>query len=685
TDYLLNLQSLIEKLGSECGGKVWVVCTGQEALDEIIKTRQDEFSRIQARFKTRLSLSSSSADEVIQKRILAKKEPARKRLEEVYDQNDSVLRNLLKFNKDDALLDIRGFESADEFARDFPFVPYQFMLMQKVFTEIRKHGNAGKHLSGGERSMLSGFQEAAQKIEEKDEYTLAPFYLFYDTVHSFLDGAIRRVIERCQKAADEGLGIEQQDVNVLKLLYLIRYLDNDIKSTLDTIVILMADNINLDKIQMRAQVTESLNRLLSQNYIGRTGNTYNFLTDEEQDVAREIRETTVDTAQITQRIGQLVFDEIYSRKKFRYEIYDFPIDKYVDGTAVGAVIGGMRLEIYSIATDDYDKQPARLAADSQGQAIVVLGDSRYYESIEQAMKIRRYINTRNVGQLPKSVQDIIRNQQDEAARYESEAVDDIQKAIEDADFYVAGQKIDVKGSDASKKLDQALEYLVNIVYSKLDMVDHNVKSDEDIEEILTGKVISMDGLTPNERAADELYGYLELQDQQHLPTSMADVQSKFQKAPYGWREIDIAAVTALLIQQQRATVKYAGKTIQPSDSKLPEMLRKKSEIGRCMVSMRHAVASSQLKEARSFLRDYLDVMDVPEDEDGLIRFITDTFGQLLDHYEGLNRRYIGHNYPDHKVVLDAVQTVKNLLSRASDNFTLIDALVKKEDALYDMQ
>lgn len=70
TDMLLNLQSLTEKIGSECEGKIWVICTGQEAIDEIIKVRADEFSRIQARFKTRLSLSSSSVDEVIQKRIL---------------------------------------------------------------------------------------------------------------------------------------------------------------------------------------------------------------------------------------------------------------------------------------------------------------------------------------------------------------------------------------------------------------------------------------------------------------------------------------------------------------------------------------------------------------------------------------------------------------------------------------
>ena len=134
-------------------------CTGQEAIDEIIKVRADEFSRIQARFKTRLSLSSSSVDEVIQKRILKKKPEAEQKLEALYQENDSVLRNLFSF-AGKAVQDIRGFSGANEFAENFPFVPYQFIIMQKVFAEIRKHGNSGKHLSGGERSMLSGFQEA---------------------------------------------------------------------------------------------------------------------------------------------------------------------------------------------------------------------------------------------------------------------------------------------------------------------------------------------------------------------------------------------------------------------------------------------------------------------------------------------------------------------------------------------
>lgn len=94
--------------------------------------------------------------------------------------------------------------------------------------------------------MLSGFQEAAQKIENKDENALVPFYQFYDTVHTFLESAIRRVIDRCQNAADANDGLEQQDVNVLKLLYLVRYIE-DVKANIENIAILMIDDIHTDK------------------------------------------------------------------------------------------------------------------------------------------------------------------------------------------------------------------------------------------------------------------------------------------------------------------------------------------------------------------------------------------------------------------------------------------------------
>ncbi len=700
-DHLTNLQSLVEKIGTECNGKIWVVCTGQEAIDEIIKTREDEFSRIQARFKTRLSLTSASADEVIQKRVLRKKDDIIPQLEKVYNENDSVLRNLFSFT--DAIMDIKGYTGPNEFATNFPFVPYQFIIMQKVFSEIRKHGNSGKHLSGGERSMLSGFQEAAQKIEDKDEFALAPFYLFYDTVHTFLDSSIRRVIERCQKAADSNAGIEQQDVSVLKLLYLVRYID-DIKANLDNIVILMADDIRMDKIIMREQVRDSLDRLMSQNYIGRTGDTYNFLTDEEQDIQREIRNTPVDTAAIVERIAHTVFGDIYTTKKFRYGRYDFAFDQMVDNTTVGAVTGGMKLKILTVATDQFEKTDLHLMSESSGQAIVVLADTPYYESLENAMKIRKYVKQRNVAQLPKSVRDIIANYQSEADKYEQTAQTDLARAISEASFYVDGEKIEVKAGAVSSReedpakreyeiqkgkaksvIDQSLEYLVTHVYSDLELITEYSESDADIMALLKGDVSVGSGMETNRDAAAKIEEYLEMQDRKHLPTSMADVQSRYQAIPYGWREIDIAAVVAVLVVEQKVTIKYAGSTVQPNNPKLPDMLRKKSEIGKTQISKRQVVSASRMKAVKDLLRDYFNLMDVPADEDGLIQFIIDKFEGLQKHYEDLLTKYEGHKYPDKGVVADAVQVVKDVLSQQKDNVALIERVLQREDNLYGAQ
>lgn len=247
----------------------------------------------------------------------------------VYEKEHAVLKNLFTFKE--AVLDIKGYADAGEFSVTYPFVPYQFIIIQKVLAEIRKHGNAGKHLSGGERSMLSGFQEAAQKVQNKDENALVPFWQFYDTVHTFLESPIRRVIDRCQTAADRHNGLEQLDVSVLKLLYLVRYID-DFKANIDNIATLMVDDIRTDKIILRREIAESLVRLEAQNYVARNGDTYLFLTDEEQEIAIEIRNTTVDSATIVQSIGQTIFSDIYPYKKYKYHKYDFAYDQYVDDT-----------------------------------------------------------------------------------------------------------------------------------------------------------------------------------------------------------------------------------------------------------------------------------------------------------------------------------------------------------------
>src|SRR6476660_2234178 len=74
---MLNLQTITEELGTICGGRAWIVVTSQEDIDSVVGemklSKANDFSKIQGRFKTRLSLSSANVDEVIQARLLAKR------------------------------------------------------------------------------------------------------------------------------------------------------------------------------------------------------------------------------------------------------------------------------------------------------------------------------------------------------------------------------------------------------------------------------------------------------------------------------------------------------------------------------------------------------------------------------------------------------------------------------------
>ena len=686
-DLMINLQSLVEEIGTRCTGKVWVMVTSQEAIDSVVHISGDDFSKIQGRFNTRLSLSSSSVDEVIKKRVLAKTEEADQLLRMVYDKERAVLKNLYTFNN--PVLDIKGFADSAEFSATFPFVPYQFIIIQKVLAEIRKHGNSGKHLSGGERSMLSGFQEAAQKVQDKDENALVPFYLFYDTVHTFLESAIRRVIDRCQTAADNHDGLEQQDVSVLKLLYLVRYID-DIKANIDNIAILMIDDIRTDKIALRTSVSASLERLLSQNYISRNGDTYAFLTDEEQDIAIDIRNTVVDSAQVTASIAQTVYGEIYPAKKFKYGKYDFAYDQYIDETLNGSASGGMRLRIVTVASDYYGAPDQKLIMDSQvnNEAIVVLSnETPYFEELEQAMKIRKYVKQKNVSQLSESIQDIIRKRQQEARRLEERAQGYIEKAIVGAKVVVHGEIMDIKAGNAKDKLDAALNGLVESVYSKLSMVNKFVDSDADILAILNGTDNEQAALagtgSNNEDALNEISQWLELQNTKMLTTSMGGVQRRYGAIPYGWREIDIAALVAQLIAQQKISIKYGGAIVGKNERRLVDYLRKKNEIDKAIVTRRIAPSEDLMRKSINFLRDYLGAMDIPSDEDGLIHFVLDTFEEKENHYNELLEAYRQVRYPEREVVENARSLVSDVLSQRKDNVALLSRMVQRQDDLLD--
>ncbi|MCF7522852.1 hypothetical protein L3X07_04710 [Levilactobacillus brevis] len=87
---MLNLQSIVEDLGTYTHGKAWVIVTSQQAIDKVTKNiNGQDFSKIQGRFKTRIAMSSANVDEVIQKRLLSKTSESEQILTDVFNNKQA--------------------------------------------------------------------------------------------------------------------------------------------------------------------------------------------------------------------------------------------------------------------------------------------------------------------------------------------------------------------------------------------------------------------------------------------------------------------------------------------------------------------------------------------------------------------------------------------------------------------
>ncbi len=683
---MLNLQSIVEELGSKCHGSVWVVVTSQEAIDEVTTgIAGNDFSKIQGRFNTRLSLSSSSVDEVIKRRVLAKTPAATDVLGSVYALKQASLKNLFTFDR--ATSDLNGYVTQDEFVETYPFVGYQFKLLQNVFTQIRKHGSSGKHLASGERSMLSAFQEAAQKVQGDSDPTLVPFWMFYDTMSTFLEGHIRRVIDRAAMAAENAQGLRRYDVKVLKLLYLVLYVD-DVPATLNNVSILMADNADVDILQVREWVQSSLDRLVQQNYVARNGEVYSFLTDEEQDVQREIANTPVDAEKITREVAQLVYTGIYGEAKLSVGKNVYPLGKWVDDNFYSGDQAGLPLRLITSNTPEVSSTNEALLLRSQGEVIVRLGaKDDYFELLSHAAKIAAYARTQNLTMQTTTKRRIIEDRQEARKKMHQDVQEMLADATLHGDFFVNGIAAQPKGSSAHARIEDALQLLADSVYSKRDLVDRTVDSDADILAVLAGGDGGLTGeFAPNAQAQAEVERWLLAQKRMGATTSMEVAQSRFSHAPYGWREIDIAYVVAQLISARKVVVRRGGVEVHATDRRLPDYLRKKTEVGKTEVAIREQINARILSSARGILKDFTGVNSAPQDEDALVQAIRDALNNWKDELADIASNYAHSRefeYPGRSAVTSSQRLARELMGADTSSENLVSTFARSGDDLLD--
>ncbi len=686
---MLNLQTLVEEIGSKCAGRVWVMVTSQEAIDEVAMVVGNDFSKIQGRFNTRLSLSSSSVDEVIQRRVLEKTAIATAELKDNYEASSTVLKNLFAF--DGSRSDLIGYAAPGDFAACYPFVNYQFKVLPDVMDAVRKHGVKAKHMSTGERSMLSAFSESVQAVQTEQVGALVPFWRFFDTIAKDLEHGVIQVVERARRAAEDGHGLKPFDVRILKLLYLIRYIDY-VKSNVENISILMIDQVDVDKALLKANVQDSLDRLVRENYVARQGEIYNFLTDEEQDIARAISEMQPDVGQVMESVKKVLYSDVYTATKLRHGANDFPIDRYMDDGIYGASQGGMKLNVITVANSLSRASDAELELRSSGEALVVLScEGDYFDALMNAAKIRAYVRTLNREQLPESTRQILTSKQREAKENEAEAASLIREAVLRARCAVDGRMVEVRAAKPDDVFRQVLERLADTEFSKACYITAPARDDDDIRRALAGQVQqALDGADGgNRRACNEVAELLKIRQRLNQSTTMGDLQRHYQQKPFGWREVDIACVMAQLIAAGRVDVAVAGSPLAADDRQMTTYLRGK-QADKAQVSLHVQLDANLLKRVADLMRDLTGTANVPAEEKELLAFATAALNDLRQkctdlynaHFTGVNGER-AYPYPGRDVLDRGGSLLRRELDIHGDAQALFEQLVRDEDELLD--
>jgi hypothetical protein len=691
TKLMLTLQTITENLGTICRGRAWIIVTSQADMDavlgELSASKANDFSKIAGRFKTRLSLSSSNADEVIQKRLLKKTAAAEAELRAVFDKKGDVLKNQISFDRSGP--NLKNFDGPESFVSDYPFAPYHFQLVQKVFEEIRKVGATGAHLAFGERSMLDAFQMAAKAVSGEEVGKLIAMYQFYPSVEGFLDPAVKNTIDQAASNAT----LDEFDGKMLRTLFMIRYVDL-VKGTLNNLVTLSIEKIDEDKLALRARIEESLQRLEKQSLIIRSGDDYQFLTNEERDVSRKIKSTDIASSEENQELGNLIFkDLLRDKNKFRYSVnkMDYSIGRYLDGhTLDGRQETDLRVEVISPLDVDYSRYSEAMcinkSGDGNGTVLLCLPDHEsFFTELRIWLQTNKFIRM-NTDDSQADIARILADRGRENQERKKRLRFTLEEMLSKAEFYALGQHLKLSNSTIASTYDESCEYLLVNTYTKLAYL--KVLQQDPYRELSAvlkaddiGQLgLTLDGEEGNPLATKEVEQYISLRAGSDR-VLVSDIVDNFSKRPFGWLDAETLLIVGRLAAAGRVSFQKSGGTLPPKEAFEPlQNSRTRREIS---VIKKRRVDEVVLKDARSLTKDLFSVLG-PETEKELYEFYRQRLESWLTDLTSYKSKLDVGRFPGKSVIESSVLSLQRLLNN-DDSFDFFKQVVDNKNEYLDLE
>lgn len=638
TNLLLNLQTISQDFSTYCKGKAWVVVTSQQNIDDITHVHGEDFSKIQARFNMRLSLSSSDVAEVIQKRILEKTDVAKQTLMAYYDNKEAIIKNLLDFSNETQYK--RKYSNGENFANVYPFIPYQMDLLGNVLTQVRKNSSSGKHLAEGERSMLALIQESAVAISTEEIGSLVSFNRFYACLEKWIDHSYRNVIDNASRNEE----LESFDVELLKTLFMIKYV-KEIKADIKNLTTLMVDHVDTDRVELSKKVDESLKRLVKQTYVQKDGDYYTFLTDAEQDLNRAIKNEYVENAEIVNEMKTIIFGELYNQSKFQYNSrYSFAFNQRIDDTnfTQNNPIGLVVITPYN--DNHYSSDDMRQLTMRENVAVFKIPDEIDFQNdIIAYLQLRKYL-TKNSGNNDPVFRNLKLNKQDELTKTKARIKVFIEQGLKDADVFINGSEVNIANKGVKERVNEALSKIVANVYSKLSYMTSAPDAQDFMKIFTDANNITLEGLECNDNyyALNDVYNFVEMRNANAQQVSYKNILEKFTKEPYGFVNNDVHWLLIKLFKTRKVDIKFNGDLIQEVKMTADNIIRtitSSQNFDKLVIRIKPVTSPKQIKAVNDICKVLDNSFVKLNDADSLIIKAKELFTKILEDSVRYETRY----------------------------------------------
>ena len=678
---MTNLQTIAESLATKCRGRSWIVVTAQEDMNSVVgemsKQQGNDFSKIQARFANRMKLTSKDVAEVIQKRLLQKNIDGISLLSDIYHIQLNNFKTLFDFA--DGSLTYRNFQDRDHFIQSYPFIPYQYDLLQAAIQNLSQH-NAfeGKHSSVGERSMLGVFQQVAIQIGNHEPGQLATFDLMFEGIRTALKANIQRAILLSEKNLDSPIAIR-----LLKALFLVKYV-KEFKPTLRNLCVLMLDSFNQDLPELRKKAEEALNLLEQQTYIERNGDQYAYLTDEEKDVEAEIKNTDVESAEVAGELEKMIFDLVIKNRKIRDDenSQDYLFSRKLDDKLHGREYELAINVISSFHENAGNEDILKMQNMGRDELLVVMPpNERLIRDILMYKRTEKYIRQNMTITQNEAVKRILNEKGFQNRERNADILNLIKGLLGKAKLFVSGTEIEIGGEDAQTRITRGFHELIVRVYPNLSMIRGMKYTEDDIANYLK---YSQDGLFGNDitslaESEQEVLAYIQANNRNGIRTTLKMLLEKFERKQYGWYYAAILSTLAKLCARGKVEVRTDSNLIE--DENLERALRNTHGYANVVLEPQVDFTASQVRKLKDLYADFFDSPPISTEAKALGKDTGVAFEKMMNELNPLLAQ--SPQYP----FLTALNPVMDRLEELKGKpYTwYLTELYRQEDTLLDLK